>query len=249
MLDIRQLVASLWWGSLQRPIRMILVRLLDRDKIIRLGPLRGRKFNGNYSQLLGIYEMKVEHSIRDNLLSGDIFYDIGANYGYFSLLGAFICGPTGHVYSFEPVPSNIQRIQQNTQGFVNCTVVSKAVSDTTGISHIVVGDGVNAVITDGAQENSIPVDLIALDDFVQQNPIPKLIKIDVEGAEYKVMQGARQLLSSPNAPAFIIELHDQENDRLVTAELIKNEFTVTPILSRFRKKRDYPHHVFAQKKL
>lgn len=244
----RPLVALLWWGPLQYRLRGVLCRFLEKKGIIRLGPLRGRRFSGGCSQLLGIYEMPVERAIKKCLHPGDVFYDVGANRGYFSVLGAVICGAAGHVYSFEPVPDNVQRIRQNLAGMYNCAVVDKAVSSVSGESYMVIGDGVRSSLVTRQQDDTISVAQITLDEFVQSHRLPNLIKIDVEGAERDVIAGAKGLLGRPDAPALIVELHDQDSDRKLTMELSKYGYTLSPLASRFRRRRDYPHHILAEKR-
>ena len=54
----------------------------------------------------GIYEQPMQEAVISNLSAGDVFFDVGANIGFFSLIAARRVGPEGHVYAFEPVPRN-----------------------------------------------------------------------------------------------------------------------------------------------
>lgn len=104
-----------WYGRFRRPFRALLRRLFGHRSRIRIkfGPLRGYQFieEGWLSPYsLGIYELHVQYAIRSMLNRGDVFYDVGANNGFLSLLAAKTVGPEGHVYAFEPLPENAQRL-------------------------------------------------------------------------------------------------------------------------------------------
>lgn len=89
----------------------LLTSLLYRDGcivIIRRGPAAGYKWR-HYRvyqpwMAMGMYEPHVAWFIHDQLKPGDIFYDIGANAGYFTLVAAKAVGPEGRVIAFDPVP-------------------------------------------------------------------------------------------------------------------------------------------------
>lgn len=71
------------------------------------------------------YEPNETWAIRKILRPGDIFIDIGANIGYFSVLAARLVGPTGRVFAFEPVPPTVERLRHNIKinGVNNITIV------------------------------------------------------------------------------------------------------------------------------
>lgn len=103
-------------------------------KRILLGPLRGCYFideGGLSPYSLGIYELHVQYAILNILRKGDVFYDVGANNGFLSLLAAKVVGPEGYVYGFEPLLENAQRALQLMQinNIGNFTLLRQAVSD------------------------------------------------------------------------------------------------------------------------
>lgn len=59
------------------------------------------------------YEPHVNDELSNLLREGDVFVDIGANIGYFTLMGASLVGPNGYVYAFEPHPDNCKSIQMS----------------------------------------------------------------------------------------------------------------------------------------
>lgn len=111
--------------------------LLERDLTVKYGLASGVKFNAgayNPDTSLGTYEMPVQEILSQYLEPGSIFYDIGANVGFFSILGAKIVKSSGKVYAFEPEAKNAATLRRNAMqnNFDNVTVIEKAVSKTTG---------------------------------------------------------------------------------------------------------------------
>jgi FkbM family methyltransferase len=189
-MKIRKLISS--FIGIFKPVRRI-----------RKGIGAGLKINirhasGNY--ITGTNEFPVQEILAHYLKSGDVFYDIGANIGFFSLLAARLVGPSGRVYAFEPVPENAFDVIKNAElnNFQNISVIQKAVSTDKGEGELIVtkhpgGAKLSTVNTplNSPVKGTIIVDIINIDGLVecQQIPPPALVKIDVEGAELKVLQG------------------------------------------------------------
>ncbi|RMH72115.1 MAG: FkbM family methyltransferase [Gemmatimonadetes bacterium] len=245
------ILSKLWWGPLRRPFEAIARRLWGKQSTIQFGPLKGASFQGGLACTLGIYEIAIQEVIRAQLRPADIFYDIGANYGYISLLASTLVGDRGAVYAFEPLPENIQRIEQvlSANQVQNCHVVSVAISDQTGTAllHFNTDSRATPSLTrDTANLDSVEVATETLDHFIQDHPLPHLIKLDVEGAESMVLKGAAHLLSRPDAPTWVIEIHDEDNDRKVTDILELNQYSINNIIEP--RQRVYPKHIIAHKK-
>ncbi len=147
------------------------------------------------------------------LKPGDCVIDIGANVGYFTLLGSMITGPTGVVHAFEASPVTAEHLQTtklNAKG--NIKIHPLAVSDHSGQidfscalpSHT----GTSSIRTLGSREaRRISVPCISLDEYLGDLDQIKLIKIDVEGAEMLALRGMKQLLEKTR-PYIILELTD-----------------------------------------
>ena len=184
---------------------------------------------------MGMYEPHVAALIHNELEAGDVFYDIGANAGYFTLVAARAVGPEGKVIAFDPNPLNVQTV--NEQIRLNdlqtiCTVEPLAVSDKSGSFHFVVtAVNANAHLQEvgaphvGDEGQIIEVRSVTLDEFVGDHPFPVLIKMDVEGAEVAVLRGSQKLLSGPNAPRFLVSTHSDELDRESKEILRQNGYT------------------------
>lgn len=175
----------------------------------------------------GNLETDVQEAMVRHLERGGVFYDVGANVGFFALLAAHLVGlREGHVYAFEPAPENASAIIGNSQlnGIPNITVIAKAVGAQSGHGRLqVVDDQSWSKLEEyGLHPNTeaiIDVELVALDDLVGAGEIrpPTLIKIDVEGAELAVLQGSRTTIAE-HRPAIICELHDTHREFLAMVE-------------------------------
>ncbi len=164
----------------------------------------------------GTYELPIQIAISDNLRAGDVFFDIGANIGFFSLIAARQVGGEGRVYSFEPVPSNAKLIRRNADlnGLRTLHVFPEAIGARSERAELIVarhiGGSVLASAGDAPDERSRRiVDVLTLDDAVDKHGLrpPTLMKIDVEGAEIDVLRGATGILRS-HRPTLIYEIDD-----------------------------------------
>jgi len=153
------------------------------------------------------YERNNIRAFSRLIQEGDVCFDIGGNIGYYALNFAKMCGPTGHVYVFEPVERNalVIKLSSLLNGNVNTSVIEKIVSDKNmELDLILPRDSAYAYLNqtgymngDNSEARSIKKPSITLDRFVSDNNINKisLIKIDVEGAEGLVLKGAEKILS------------------------------------------------------
>lgn len=160
--------------------------------------------------------------IRERLRRGDTCIDCGANMGLFSTMMANRVGPSGAVHAFEPSPRSrrdlARVLQLNELPWVQ--ICPSAVADQSGVarfceileadvrreaSHLahVPREG----FTGRLAQESIEVSVTTLDQYVAENHIkPNLIKIDVEGAEFDVLEGARECVRQ-HRPRMAIEVH------------------------------------------
>ena len=168
---------------------------------------------GQYIYLTGTYEPTTGTVIAALLEEGATMVDVGANVGYFTLLGASRVGAHGRVYAFEPIPNTRKRLLENLalNRTGNVTVMDAALSDEAGELEMYEGPaGHNGLSSLRPLEHSarkIQVQVSRLDDMAQDWPRIDLIKIDVEGAEHKALLGMNALLSR-DQPHIVIELTD-----------------------------------------
>jgi FkbM family methyltransferase len=165
----------------------------------------------------GNLESAVQEALVRHLARGAVFYDIGANLGFFSLLAAHLSGlHEGRVIAFEAAPDNAEAIRINARlnGVPNVEVRCVAVSAATGRAQLqVVDDQSWSKLAEYGEHpftvEVIEVDTVAIDDLVRggELPPPDVVKIDVEGAEIAVLEGMRETIER-HRPAIICELHD-----------------------------------------
>jgi len=161
-------------------------------------------------------EEAVMRSICENLRPGDVFVDVGANFGLHTLLGASCVGESGQVVAIEPVPGNHRLLRRNLElnGLARrVSVITKAASDVGGgrVTLHGVTDGVSVAASlrpHEGPESDVVVDATTLDDCLTDLARPvRLIKIDVEGAEHWVIRGAGRILRD-HRPLLLVEVHE-----------------------------------------
>jgi FkbM family methyltransferase len=167
------------------------------------------------------YEPELAQAVRRLLRPGDVFLDVGANVGFFSVLAGRIVGESGRVVAFEPHPEALVTLKtavalNHLTGVVE--IVEMAVGSAPGSVRLYLSDDSVLSTTDPARsparnhfafDRSIDVRGIRLDDWFAQRPdlTPRIraIKIDVEGTECDVLEGMPGMLASCPAAAILCE--------------------------------------------
>ena len=211
-----------FWGRLLRlPLRLIPKRMAMP---IMQGCLRGTKWivgAGEHGYWLGSYEMNKRLAFEREISPGAVTYDIGANVGYFSLLAAKLAGPEGQVYAFEPLPRNTEFLRKHVKinHFDNIEVIEAAVSDHSGEAHFDLG--ASSAMGHLAEAGGIQVRMVTLDEMLAAGELraPDYMKVDVEGAEFETLKGARKLLEEHH-PVLFLDTHQREA-HLPTIELLR----------------------------
>ena len=158
----------------------------------------------------GVFGPRDTQTVKDNVFSGNIVVDLGANIGYFTCLLAKIVGEGGKVFAFEPDPRNLKLLRRNIQenDYKNVIIADKAVSDVNGSCTLYSSQkkfGANRIFESKKNQTHdfIPIksETICLDDyFEKQNLLKKIdfIKIDVEGSEFRAFNGMKKILELNN---------------------------------------------------
>jgi FkbM family methyltransferase len=194
---------------------------------IRSGPGKGLKLSlenasGNYWS--GSNEVPVQKALARILRPGDIFYDVGSNIGFFSLIAARLVGPTGRVIAIEPVPGNAAVIGRNMRrnGFTQVQVLEIALGAEPGIAELHVtrhpgGATLSTTEIPPDATGKIWVTVKTMDELTLTEKLgnPRLIKVDVEGTELEVMKGMTRTLSELK-PAILFEIDAPDTERLET---------------------------------
>ncbi len=209
-----------FWQRVQSIRHPSWVEPLRWEKTIRI-PL-GMKMRVPFAEVHGMslilgygYEPELTSRIQAYLRPGDVFVDVGANMGYFTLLGSKLVGDVGKVLSFEPCISTSVRLTQNLQlnSITNVSIYSAALSDREGTSFLSIppffNNGVSTV-RDVANDNKcLPVQLRCFDGISEAQSSKdriRLFKIDTEGHELRVLQGMQNTLKSAKSVAIACEL-------------------------------------------
>ena len=138
----------------------------------------------------------------DSIDQESVVYDIGSYHGLHTVIGSV----ADKVYSFEPSPANLKKLNKNIELNSGIELVERAVWDKEEEIKIKEQGPSSSVNQEGISKDSISLDSFV---FKNGNTPPNVIKIDVEGAEYKVLQGAEKLLKE-YLPVLILEVHKEE---------------------------------------
>ena len=167
---------------------------------------------------------ETEHYVwvRERLKAGDDVLDIGSNLGIFATMMGAKVGATGRVFAFEPsarIAADLRRVLTLNE-LKQVTVTEAAVSDRNGEATFCdieesdvrrEGSHLSDAVMDrnfaGLKQNAVTVKTIVMDDFAVEHKIrPALIKIDVEGAEFLVLEGLEKTIQA-HRPKLVIEFH------------------------------------------
>ena len=187
---------------------------VPRGKLKGLRWTRGASVNACW---LGSYEPRLTQQFVDVVKPGNVVYDIGANVGYYTLLSAVLTGKTGQVIAFEPLPRNLgflrQHVAMNRLGQVQ--IRTEALCDREGTARF--GGSSDATQTHLGSEGETEVRTTSLDLLLEGGmAVPDVMKIDVEGAEWLVLQGAEMLFRKHRPVLFLATHGDDLRDRCST---------------------------------
>lgn len=203
-------------------VRRLVKQFTKRFSIVmRSGALKGMRIVAVAGPkfLRDEYEPEFFRAFVAHLREGIVVYDIGAHWGYYSLVASRAVGDTGRVIAFEPNPENVQVIRRNIEynQINNIECLELAIGDTCGKVLFDVGPdtGWGRISDTGKLE----VECRTLDSLMDSLPAPQLVKIDVEGAEEATIRGGMNLITQAR-PVLFIETHGdrrfQECHRLLS---------------------------------
>lgn len=188
---------------------------------------------GLSAYLSGEYEPGTTAVVAAVLGPGDIVIDVGAHWGYFTLLAATLCGERGRVFAFEPHPRNHDLLTKNIRvnRLTNVVAIQKAVANHTGTAKLFqarssAGHSLCSIppgwrLPHGCPNDAIGVDTVALDDFCAQSSVePRLIKIDIEGAEPLALAGMQCLIERNPLLVLITEFNPSYLDAKAAAAFL-----------------------------
>jgi FkbM family methyltransferase len=185
------------------------VRLLYREEV------------GLLTLLTGDFEAREREAMSTCAKEGTVAIDVGAHVGVMSIVLAYCVGPGGKVVAFEPHPGNLARLQENLElnQLANIQVFPVALNSVDGETdlHLSSDPAYHSIVTvdrPRTARTSIRISSLRLDTVWRKLgwPTVSFVKIDVEGAELRVLEGARETLRKC-LPTLLIEARDVEHYR------------------------------------
>ena len=202
MIDFRVALPS--DSSLGRILRLPL-RLIPPGAVLPIlsGPLKGLKWvarAGNHGCWMGTYELDTQQRIVQEAPGCDIAFDLGANHGFFTMLLARYCRVVVAVEASAPNVAVLER-HLGINGVRNCKILHAAAGKENGLSFF--AEGPNHATGRVSAEGGMEVNLVSLEELVKRFGPASVIKMDVEGAEFEVLEGGADYLRERRPKLFV----------------------------------------------
>lgn len=146
--------------------------------------------------------------LRSLIRPGMTVVDVGANIGVYTRFLTDLASSSGHVHAFEPAPSNYKRLQENAEHFTNVSLNQAAVGGRSGTIRLFISYDLNVdhrTFDSGDGRKVIEVPVVSLDEYFHPGHRVDLIKIDVQGYELSVLQGAKRVLTENHDIKLLME--------------------------------------------
>jgi FkbM family methyltransferase len=150
-----------------------------------------------YAAWKALSDRRERALLRQWIRPGMTVVDVGANIGIYASFFSKLVESSGCVYAFEPDSANYQRLIENAESLDNVSPNHAAVGATTGTIRLFVSDKLNVdhrTFDSGDGRRGVEVPVVSLDDYFAAGQRVDFIKIDVQGFELSVLQGAERLL-------------------------------------------------------
>jgi FkbM family methyltransferase len=179
----------------------------------------------------GLFEYQDMLFLLHFLSEGDLFYDVGANIGTYTILASGVAHATS--VAFEPTPSTFEMLRSNiTLNNIesNVSLFNMGVGSTSGVvSFVATSDSERNHVAAGSEKNTISVPLTTIDLEAKKYGVPLFIKIDVEGYETNVIQGMEETLQDHHLKVLLVELNGSSvtyglNENDIHAKILKAGF-------------------------
>jgi len=225
----------------------LLSRFLNKALHVKARTFWNERINVEFPEIVslalyryGYFEEGLTKFILHYLKPGMTFFDIGAHFGYFTLLSSMIVGNNGRVHSFEPARNTFKILESNVLPRRNITLNNCALLSKRG--KIVLNDygsrysAFNSIFDARMSKETVSkmtvqryeIDTISVDEYVDQSrTTPNFIKIDAESSEYEILLGMTKTIHD-HRPIISIEVGDAEingvpsNGELITFLCSKN---------------------------
>lgn len=214
-LDIHRIVSRSPVSCIESPGSDVVLRLGSEIEI----ELESSQYITRKIARYGCFDPVVAEAVLRLSEPGMLHLDVGANTGYVTALMAGRAGATGRVVAFEPVPRTFARLHRNAErmnarlGRAVVEARREALGGANGKawvsvpSSIAQSDGTLSIAAAPRSMTDIEIEVKRLDDVADSNADVALMKLDVEGAELGVLEGARSLIAAGRVPNIVFEEH------------------------------------------
>jgi FkbM family methyltransferase len=218
------------WLFLKFRSRNQLIKKKIHGKTMYLDP-----FDKGISKELAIYgnhEPVATQLIQKEIEEGDVIVDIGANIGYFVLIEAGLVNGEGKIVALEPSPQNARLLKHNVEKnkIENVFIHQIAVGEKTGKANLYLSEKSNRnslIPRNELEYKEIEVNVTTLDDLLEKEERVNLIRMDIEGGEFNVINGMEKTLKKFR-PKIFLELHSAHS--AIKRDLISNFFNFFKVL-------------------
>jgi FkbM family methyltransferase len=211
-------------------------RLVNADQIVPLAEgarviVTAQQNFGTLAYTCSLWDFEEMLFVMHFLRPADLFLDIGANAGGYTVLASAVAGARS--IAFEPVPATYQDLLRNIRlnGIQDrARALCMGIGDVDGtLSMTADRGGLNHVVPDGWNGATVSVPVRRLDDVLDGEPC-HIAKLDTEGFELNVLRGGPRTLAAPSLHALIVELNGSGlrygvQDEAVHAEIVRNGFS------------------------
>ena len=192
-----------------------------KKKILNFEMYLNPKRGGIENQLLvnGDREKLAVNAFRKELKQGDVLLEAGANIGYYTLIGSKKIGKGGKIYAVEPSSKNLAKLQKNLElnNIKNVKFFHNAFGNFNGKTNLYISHSCNMnQVKEGISEVNFDknkllekekIKIITIDKFLKKKKKPTVIRMDVEGYEYEIVNGMKKLLVESPPRLLYIEVH------------------------------------------
>ncbi|OIO68549.1 MAG: hypothetical protein AUJ58_09025 [Zetaproteobacteria bacterium CG1_02_55_237] len=175
------------------------------NSLFKHAPLIYRPLYSVYKAISDRPELRI---LREHILPGMTVVDIGANIGEYSRRFSGMVGAEGRVIAFEPEQRNFELLQDLAKSKTNVEAFNSAIGSSVGQLKLYLSDSLNVdhhTYDDGEGRDFRMIPVLTLDEFFSSRPPPDFIKMDIQGYEYEALKGAKEIMSSSQAPMLLFE--------------------------------------------
>jgi FkbM family methyltransferase len=204
-------------------------------KVANIGSFHLRKRTDDLYHVTPWREKAVVNCIRSTLKVGDVFVDAGANIGFYTVLASRIVGSSGKVYCVEMMPDTADQLERNIRinSIKNATIIRKALSNHSNqeiVANVEPGRyGRASVSVVHSKSTNVLVTSTTLDEILDEVGFVQLMKMDIEGAEFQALNGAKSLEKKIGKVIYENWTSDYNKPDLVGEYLKANSFDLVRI--------------------